>query len=163
MFLKTIYMKNLLIIIISILSISCSKNSGGSENNTFIDKDLNIYLKNSEGLNLLDSEFFPSQDFKVFYEINGQRILFNEPNLTHSKGFKIYDNSQSKILKLYLNDKLQTPVSNTYFQWSATQTDKITAFFDRKDNYVSVVKILLNDVQVWDASTSSGREITIIK
>jgi hypothetical protein len=159
-------MKNILLIFLAIVSTACSKSSGGNENGVEIDTYLDIFLKNAEGTNLIDSEFYPSQDFKVFHELNGQTVEIKNPKGNTTNGFILSTDPENKRLVLYVNDQLRLPISVTYIEWKSGQKDKITAFFNRRDNYIGIVKILLNDAPIWDITTPPngfGRNITIVK
>ena len=159
-------MKNILIIFLAILATACSKSSGGNENSVNIDTYLDIFLKNAEGTNLIDSEFYPSQEFKVFHELNGQNVEIINPKNNTTTGFILTNDPENKRLRLFVNDQLRMPISVTYIEWKTGQRDKITAFFDRRDNYLGIVKILLNDAPIWDGTTPPngfGRNITIVK
>lgn len=157
-------MKKTLIILVSIVLSSCSKETGKNETSkTAIDGYVNIYIKNSSGVDLLDSATYPKENYKVYYELNGQKILYKNPLMDYPGGFFISNENNIHFLRLFLNIENNSVVTNTYIEWSPTQTDKLTTVFNIGENFIIADKIFLNGNLVNTTLGITGREITIIK
>lgn len=156
-------MKKIIILnIIAIFLASCSdeNNKSGGVN---IDVDVNIYLENSMGENLIDTDNYQSANFKIYFYNNSVKEYLNPPN------FFIINENNIVAMRLFLNDNKNEENPVTYIKWNETDTDTLKAHFNRsRGNNENVIcdKVWLNDKLVWDISMTSGvlgREITIVK
>lgn len=160
-------MKKILLLFIAFLLLSCSHDHSGSEN-TNIDTGVNIFLKNNDGLNLLNTPDYLSENFRVYNVVGGQAIEVNEPHLDYPRNFFVNTETSPASLTLFLNSDPHEEFPVTYIKWNENQTDTLKAAYSRgsgNEDYIICNKIWLNNNLVWDISAdgTEGREITIIK
>lgn len=162
-------MKNIFFFLISIVIFSCSKSSNDDEviTGVFIDTTAFVFLKNSNGNNLINSESFPSQNFKFYTEINGVKTLFNMQSSDLPRGFRITELESVLCLSTSFNSSNTPATSNYYIEWNSLNTDKFTVSYEKNGSTTEISKILLNDnpVPVWYSGMQSkyGRTITVVK
>lgn len=138
---------------------------------TVIDAYVDIYFKNSNGLDLLnpDSEgLLDTTLFSVYYLIDGEERLVNESNLEFSKGFAVFPpegNRNAYFMRLFLNIESPEDITTTILR-HAEFTDKtflaeINNGEGRNNNVTSITKIWLNGVVVYGPENVGQRLITI--
>lgn len=144
--------------------ISCTDNR--KDCCTYIDGKINIFLKNSQGENLLNTANYNSDNFKIYFKKNGQKIEINNPLSGHPKGFFI-DNSYNPIyMGLYLNIDVNEIIPETYIEWNETDTDTLKVTVVKNGGSTSWNSMWLNGDLIYSSSTPlgvTGREITIVK
>lgn len=131
-----------------------------------VDNYVDIYLKNEQGDNLLNTSEFNSNEFKIFYLLNGNAVEIYNPQMDAPRNFFIITETDPICMRLFLNDVASESFPITYIKWNETDTDTLKASFLRGENYVRCSGVWLNDELVWDQSTPSegtGRSITIVK
>jgi hypothetical protein len=158
--------KTILFITAFLLLISCSNDKQCSCSN--IDIGVTIFLKDSQGVNLLNTANYNSDDFKVYYEIDGQKIEVNNPLLDASRGFVINDWTNPISMGVALNDVIADIPTITYIEWNNSDTDTLITTYERTENSVVWDRLWLNDELVWQPGMPAiegipGRVITIVK
>jgi len=159
-------MKNLLIILLMVLS-SCNSDNNMQEK-TNIEANVEFYVLDSERNDLLDPNNTNGIDIgnvRVYEIINGEEIEINNPDLDGPRGFillepeGVYDKYR---LSLGLNiTEILTPTT-TIVKWNETDIDTFKAEYNRGDNFIICTKIFLNNDLIW--KTDDGvRFIEIIK
>ena len=161
-------MKNLILMMGIVFCCSCSNDDNPSSEN--LDAAVSIYLNDSEGKSLIDTPNFLSQNYRIYYLVNGISTEVNNSFADNPRGFFINDETSPISMFLGLNFAASEEFPITYIKWNDTDTDTLKAQFDRgtenNDNYVLCKKLWLNDELVWDVTTPdgiTGREITIVK
>lgn len=162
-------LKRFILILGTIIILSCNSDDNKSNSQGFLfDGSVNIFLKNSQGENLINTATFNSNNYKIYYEINGQKTEVNNPLMDAPKGFYINQESNPISMRLYLNvpPNENTTSTTTYIEWNNSDTDTLKTHFVKGDGYLVWAKLWLNDEVVWEEGSSTsnlGREITIIK
>lgn len=155
-----------LILMFSFIILSCSENNPTPVNHFSVDAKLRIYLKDMDGMNLLNSPNYQSANFRIYNEINGQPVEVFNPQSDTPRNFSI-DNSTNPIsMVLYMNYLPTQPSAKTYVKWNETDTDTIKTSYIQNSSYAKCIAIWLNDELAWDQSTPSegtGRSIIIVK
>lgn len=157
-------MKKIIFIITTLLLISCSKDKPIP--GFILDSSLDIFLKNSEGQDLLNTSAFNPANFKVYYLINGQKIEVNNPMMGYPRGFLV-SNENPKFVRIFMNDLETELIPTTYIEWNTTDTDTIQTFYTRTENKVVYNKVWLNGSLVLGegvvSTTPTGVGITLVK
>lgn len=127
------------------------------DNESFIvDTALDISIKDNKGSDLLDPNnpnSLNENDIKIIYEIDGEQIEVNKPNLDVSRGFFIHKVGSEYRIAIHLNTDKNTQYPVTYIKWNDTDTDTDTlkCEIERKNgNYEVCKKVWLNGEVVWD-------------
>lgn len=147
--------------------LSCSNDKDSPQNNDNIDSYLFIYLQDSKGNNLLDTENYLETEMKLFYVVNGVSKEFYNASYDTPKNLKIIKESSPFKLIVYPNntDKEEFPV--TYLQLNKTDTDTIKCHFRRTEGSEICDKVWYNGKIVSDYTNPKdaikGRVIDIIK
>lgn len=149
---------------------SCS-NDDNSQNAVYLENQIYINYKNSNGDNLLNSASqgaYNVENMKLFYLIDDEPVeaLIVDPynsggiELTPNNELVIFTNvSMSKIVEETEEYKI---VENTaYLQLSETDTDTIRTYSQKGYNYYRTNKIWYNNKLVWERET--GGIIEIVK
>jgi hypothetical protein len=148
--------------ILNIISCSIDKPIPGF----LLDSSLDIFLKNSEGQDLLNTSAFNPANFKVYYLINGQKIEVNNPMMGYPRGFLV-SNENPKFVRIFMNDLETELIPTTYIEWNTTDTDTIQTFYTRTENKVVYNKVWLNGSLVLGegvvSTTPTGVGITLVK
>lgn len=155
-------MKYLLLFLTTILLTSC--NSDDKEQ-FIIDTVVNISVKDNDGNDLLNANSQNSLDqneFKLFYEINGEQVEVYDENLDHSKGFFIYRHENEYRIRIFPNSQKNNSNPTTYIKWNETDTDTLRCEIERNDNSEICKKVWFNDKLVWQAYDTE-RYFEIIK
>ncbi len=112
---------------------------------------LRIEFVDTNGVNLISNNTLDSNNFKVFYEIDGKKIFASCPNSDYSKGYSIATiKGNGPALSFGLNDGVfdcndVTAVfdlpdgeykTTTYLQLSENDTDTIVATFKKHESSV---------------------------
>jgi len=159
-------MKNLLFLVLSLMIVSCDKDEDSGPAGTNIDLGLRIYLQNNEGIDLLDTPNYMSDNFKLFYIVDGQPQYAFNGYLDNPRHFAIFQDTISKSMLLGLSDHIVDEYSETFIKWNETETDTLRAQIYQGGGYIGCKKLWLNEELVWDSTTANlaiHRTITIIK
>lgn len=154
-------MKYLIIIVICIFLSSCNDDNAQTNIDVYID----MSIKNSAGSDLLNptnSNSLDESNIKIIYEIDGEQIEFNEPDLTASRGFFIFQHENKYRIRIFPNTDKNTPFPITYIKWNDVDTDTLKCEIERKSNSETCTKVWLNEEVVWD-SYGGERFIEIVK
>lgn len=146
---------------IFIIFISCSKENPTEMN---IDTSIDISVKNSEGIDLLNpnnSNSFKEQSISIYYLTDGELTLYNEPNLDYPNGFFIFQHENEYRLRLFPNTSSNESLPETVIKWNSSESDALKCNIEKTDNSEICTKVWLNDILVWE--NNSDRYIQIVK
>ncbi|MEO8774409.1 MAG: hypothetical protein ABI371_08815 [Gelidibacter sp.] len=155
-------MKYLLFFLSSICFTSCNLDD---KEQFIIDTAVDISIKDNGGNDLLSTDNSISlnqNEFKIFYEINGEKIEVNNGNLDHSKGFFVYQHENEYRVKIFPNSDIKASEPITYIKWNETDIDTLRCEIERNENSEVCKKVWLNDKLVWQAYDTE-RYFEIIK
>ncbi len=115
--------------------------------------NVNIILENKLGLSLLDPAtpgYYNSNNFKVYYLIDGQEVLFNKPKWDYSSGFFVANEYGKSFVRIFLNMEGKTNPSTTYIQWNSGDKDTLVCRLneDERGAQISVADAWYNGVKV---------------
>ncbi|MDT4861352.1 hypothetical protein FQZ97_959540 [compost metagenome] len=148
-------MKTLLSLFLSLIVLlfaSCEK--PGIEISTHVD----LTLLNAQGHNLLaPPAVYVKDDINIYYVINGQAQLYNEPKLDYNKGFKIINEGVSRI-RIFLNYDIKGKerTALTLIKLGTAKIDTIKGEFEYTNRSVFLRKI-------WFNGALKSHEFTIVK
>ncbi|WP_369752309.1 hypothetical protein AB3G34_09725 [Flavobacterium sp. WC2409] len=168
-------MKKIFILAAVILCISCN-NDVESKQATLISANINVYLKNSAGENILNTDKYPENNISIKYLIAGKELGYgyDTPSaiLDNPKGFFLgilSENETGKGMRVFLNSDASEEYPITYIHWNSIETDIIKTKYKRGNGndgpYVILEKVWLNDVLVWEVEKQgqTNNNITIVK
>ncbi|MXV37823.1 hypothetical protein GO491_03890 [Flavobacteriaceae bacterium Ap0902] len=144
-------MKYLFLILTTMLFTSC--NSDDNEQ-VIIDTDINISVKDVDGNDLLNTNnpnSFNQNEFKIFYEIDGEQIEVNDENLDYSKGFFVYQHESEFRIRIFPNTNKNASYPITYIRWSEMDIDTLKCEIDRNGSSEICKKVWFNNELVWQA------------
>jgi hypothetical protein len=157
-------MKKIIFILVTVLMLSCSK--GQPITGFIVGGSLDIFLRNSEGQDLLGTTSFNPANFKVYNIINGQKVEINDPLMGSPRNFLV-SSENPKFVRLFMNDLETEVLPTTYIEWNATDTDTIQTLYTRTENSVVYNKVWLNGNIVLAegivSTTPTGIGITLVK
>jgi hypothetical protein len=158
-------MKNLFIILATIMCISCTNNGDNNtihKQGTEIGRSIDITLKNSEGIDILGSDKYPVNGIVAKYLINGKIVqdINNGVVLDNPNNVKVINQGDSHFLIVFLNmaDSEEYPI--TYIYWNATDVDTIKAQYIRTENATILEKAWLFKNNGWEVAPP---DMTIVK
>lgn len=155
-------MKYLLFFLTAVLFNSCNSDD---KDQFIIDTAINISLKDKDGNDLLSTDSPNSlnqNEFKLYYEINGEQVEVNDEELDYSKGFFIYQHENEFRIRIFPNSQDNSLITNTYIKWNKTDTDTIRCEIERSNSSEVCKKVWFNDKLVWQAYDTE-RYFEIIK
>lgn len=131
--------------IVSIIT-SCSKSSDNAED---IGANLDIYVQNSEGKNLL-GDVYKEENIKLYYLDAGKVKEVYDPNMATPRNVKFVDIAGSKVLRVFtnLNDEAY-PI--TYIEWNKEEMDTIRCHYRRSENNsnINIDSVWYNGVKMF--------------
>ncbi len=150
--------KPILIALIAVLAIGCSKDEGCGC--TIISLAANISLKNNAGEDLLNPDnpnSYKKRDIKTYYLIDGEQTRAGQ-----------YDNfyeDEDGVFRygVMVNYEGSDEYPITYIDWNETDRDTIKSEIYRTKNQTRAIKFWYNGELVWDAENGNAPEFTIIK
>jgi len=165
-------MKNIFIITIVFLCISCNNDAESKQTAFALFASVNVYLKNSDGANVLGTDKYPENNISIKYLIGGKELGYGYNTsgaiLDNPEGFYtgiLSESETGKGMHVFLNHDSSEEYPITYIHWNSTETDTLKATYRRTSSSVVLEKLWLNDVLVWrvevEGQTSSS--ITIVK
>lgn len=160
-------MKNIIFLIILSIMSSCTKDNP-APTSTNLDNSVIIYLKSSEGNNLLNTTNYNSNNYRIYYKKGNEFIEQNNSNLDYPKNFFINSETNPISMKLFLNH-LSTEINPiTVVKWNDIESDTLKTSFRRgienNTDYEICEKIWLNNALIWDINNNqNGRQIIITK
>lgn len=128
-----------------------------------LDNDLNFYLKDNTGSNLLNTANYLEENFRVYNLINGEVIEVFNPMMDYPRNFFIKDESNPISMRLFLNNSDTEEFPVTYIKWNGTDTDTIKASYVRSENSVVLDQVWINDVLTPRVDDTYGNPYTIVK
>jgi hypothetical protein len=162
-------MKSLILSAISLFSLSCSNDNSNAEN-TNLEVEVSILLKDTNGENLLGTPNYIPTDFRIYNLVNGQTEEVYNPDMDYPRNFYINSDTTPIYMRVFLNHSSTEEYPITYIKWNENDIDTLRAFYSRgtenDTGYVICQKIRFNEVLVWDTNIPqgvTGREITITK
>jgi hypothetical protein len=154
-------MKNLIAILAILILTSCS-NDDKKEDSFNLFNSILINLKDVQGNNLLNTNNYSSNNFKIYYVNDGVVSEFYQPNLDNPKAYAVINTAVNLRMGLSLNHNDEDyPI--TYIKWNETDTDTIKVSYNKADNYKLLDKIWINDVLTEPTNGISGMEFIITK
>jgi hypothetical protein len=162
-------MKNL-IYLLSLLLFSCN-NENINPQSVNIDTGILIYLKDSNGNNLLNTEKYKEKEVKMFYLINNEVKEYYQSNLDSPRGFRFLVDDLPLRMALGPNTTETEEFPITYIKWNETDTDTIKCQFRRGSgndgSFLICDKVWYNSKLAWDMANPSqnneGRKVDVIK
>jgi len=168
-------MKNIFILLVVVLCISCNNDAESKQAEVFF-TSINVYLKNSAGENILDTDKYPENSISIRYLIGGKELGYgydiHGAILDNPKGFflgRLSENVTEKGMRVFLNHDSSEEYPITYIHWNSTETDTLKTKYRRTigidGNAVVLEKVWLNDVLVWrvEVEGQTNSDITIKK
>ncbi|MDR6843611.1 hypothetical protein [Flavobacterium granuli] len=164
-------MKNIYILFLVILCISCNDNDDPEIiDGVVINENVDVYLKNSAGENILGTDKYPENSISIKYLIGGKEFGYGYNStgaiLDNPKGFfieKLSEQETGKGMRIFLNADSSEDYPITYLRWNETETDILKAKYKRMGGSVLLEKLWLNDVLVLGVEGQTTRYITIVK
>ena len=156
-------MKNLIIIVLLLILVSCS--SEESKNDATYSIDFEMIVKNSDGADLLNPNTpntFNTPNIKLFYLKKGILEEVYSPTADFPRNYKIYQHIDGIYrIGIFPNDSKSENLPVTHIEWNATDTDTIKGEFYYSENAVIIQKVWFNDELRLDFS--NGRTFEIVK
>lgn len=147
------------------MCLSCSESNTDKSTTGFtLNARISVLLKNSEGIDILGNDKYPTSGIVAKYLINGAIVQNDNPaaiNPDYPNNVKITKQGDSHFITVFLNlaDSEEYPI--TYIHWNATDVDTIKAQYKRTENSILLEKAWLFKNNNWEELTS--QEITIVK
>lgn len=142
-------------LIIYILTLLLSTSCGSDENDqVIVDTDINVSIKNSDGVDLLDSanpHSYREDSIKLFYIKNGEEVEVFDADMDYPKGFFIYKHENEYRMRIFPNIDKSEEFPLTYIKWNETTIDTIKCIIERKSNSQICKKVWFNNESVWEA------------
>ena len=135
-------MKNLFIYFAIIACVSCDNNDNSNQSADSVFDHLDIFLKNSSGIDILGSDKYPIVTAE--YLING---TLQNPTQGCNPFINNYLNYH--FARIFLNKSITEEYPITYIHWNATDTDTIKAHFTRGNGNVLLDKAWIFENNVW--------------
>jgi hypothetical protein len=160
-------MKNLFILLVTIICISCSDNNTlPKQTGTTFGASVYVSLKNSEGINIFDTDKYPERNISIRYLIGGKEFYYGYDTpyaiLDNPGGFFIVNLSETgKGMSVFLNHDSSEKYPITYIYWNATDVDTIKAQYRRAKNSTILEKAWLFKNNDWQVAAPPY--ITIVK
>lgn len=147
-------MRNLILTIVIISSIvSCNSKNENEPINYNIDTKIDILVKNSEGIDLLNPSneyLFNLNNLKVYYILNGENKQTDFKILNLQEG--INGATAKYSLRMFPNNYASNDVI-TYIKWNDIDIDTLKTNYKSGKNSVICSKVLYNNKVVYDPAT----------
>ena len=166
-------MRKIYILFVVILCISCNNNDGPENiQGVVLAENVDVYLKNSAGENILGTDKYPENSISIKYLIRGKEFGYGYNTtgaiLDNPRGFfveKLSEQETGKGMRIFLNADSSEEYPITYLRWNETETDILKAKYRRSNGSVILEKLWLNDVLVLgdEKQGQTTRYITIVK
>lgn len=151
------------------MCISCTNNGDNNtpqKQGTVIGASIDVFLKNSEDINIFDTDKYPENSISIRYLIGGKEFSYGydtpDAILDNPKGFFIVNLSETgKGMSVFLNHDSSEKYPITYIYWNATDVDTIKAQYRRIENSIILEKAWLFKNGYWEVAVPPY--ITIVK
>ncbi len=150
------------LLIIIFLSVSCSDSEQDCcaqlpGNDTLFE----FSLVNQNGEDLLDEnvqDSYNTNNIKIFDLIDGQEILFNNPNSDSPNGYQIFEKDGLNLIRPYFDES--NLIVSGIIEWNSNKRDEISLeMVQQSENIKRLIKIKYNGEIVWDEKTASNTDI----
>ncbi|MCT2561858.1 hypothetical protein [Chryseobacterium herbae] len=146
-------MKLICLVAVFLTFASCKKTEG-SVGSVVVEQSLKVSFVNNDKKDILKTlgEVSVSK-MRLYYLINGKRILYHDPKLSDPYGIKlIVPNDQAKpyVIQLFLNNVGtlgENVTSTTYLTWEDGREDTIVGTFYNDENNRILAKFKFNGVE----------------
>jgi hypothetical protein len=173
------YMKNILIFLLAVLLLGCSKSDDTSATPASgMNRDTYVYMtyRNANGADLLDSStpgHFKETDLRLYYVRDGIVDEVYDSNMDMPRNMRLESTEQGVALLVFTDEppqakpvagKIVTGGAITLLKLNNTTTDTITTAWERRPGNFQVIKVWYNGELKWDRSTTPIKPlITIVK
>jgi hypothetical protein len=120
---------------------------------------LSMMIQDKNGIDRLNPAFsIAFRTFKVYYLLDGKRVLYNKPQMDAPNGYIIERSDTDRYyLKIFINgpnyDSKNKNNWITYLEYQDGITDTINASFDIKPGLITVEKAYYNQYWAWGAQS----------
>lgn len=159
MCISNVFTKLLFLIFSFFMFVSCKKPE--SITGVTIDTYVDLFLKNSNGQNLLNPTtpgYFSSDQIRIYYIQNEKKVEVYNPNLDFPRGFKISKNEGNSeyFIRVFQNDVyVDKEKVTTYIQWRSDLEDTLqTQISKSNSSTIFTAKIWYNGKLKYDVDTS---------
>lgn len=147
-------MKNLIFTIITIASLlSCSNNEAKEDEHFNLDLSINLLVKNSEGVDLLNPNIpntYNTNNLSTYYILKGVTKQCDYTLIAPENGFTTKYDMRIFPYNYALNDVI------TYIKWNNTDIDTLKTNYEAGKNFVICTKVLYNNKVVYDQDNGSN-------
>ena len=158
-------MKKLIVILTAISIFSCSK-SDEMNPQVILDAGFTFSVYNSQNEDLFDLEtlnHFEATEIKLFYEVDGEIIEINDPNMDYPRNFMLYKADNENRIRISMNHSETSEKPITYIQWNNSDTDTIEVVYERINKSIFKRKVWLNGQEIWDWTKDDSSYYKITK
>lgn len=159
----------LAILFLSVILLSCKDNKDEVMDQSFggyVATSVNIRIKDSDGNDrLAPTGHNPLTSFKVYYLVNGQKVLYNNPNMSAPGAYSIKkdDVGNYYYVQVLLNSPSPGDDSQndwiTYLEYQDGSTDTIKATFSVEPGFIAINKAWYNGTLQWDRISTGSLEV----
>ena len=128
----------------------------------YYDVGLGIFLEDSNGTNLIDTEGYDSSKFRIYWKKNGELEMFYNYFADSPYGYRVGPISGRVQCGIHLNNDPTVEISETYIKWNETDMDTISTYIERTQYSTIAKKIWYNGDLVWDEETMPNTEKVIV-
>lgn len=134
---------------------------------TVIDIGINLWIKDENGKNLLDStntNYYKAAEIRIFNLVNGIKTEVFNSGMQAPRNFLIYKNEGNGeyFMKLYPYEGIGKAYENgtrietttTYIQWRESLTDTVVCTITRIQNSMYCTKVYYNGILKYDDKTN---------
>lgn len=133
--------------------LGCNKQSTSEA----IDTTVVFKVENAQGQNLLDpatTGYFKPESIKIFYLVNGEKKLYNKPNLDYPHGYRVVNAKTSGYaVTVFVNNENPESPTTTYIDWSNGDTDTLVCAMIKKNGvYQNIAEAWYNEEKISNRS-----------
>ena len=153
----------LLLSLIFIILFGCSNDKDPEAKIGYIyDVGLGIFLEDSNGNNLIDTEGYDSSKYRIYSKKNGELEMFYNYFSDSPFGYSVGTINGRVQCGINLINDSTVEISETYIKWNETDMDTISTFIERTQYSTKAKKIWYNSDLVWDEETIPNTERVIV-
>lgn len=123
---------------------------------TNISASINVFLKDKNGNDILDTDRYPENRIRVNYFVGGKEVSYGYDTpgafLDNPRGFIIGTLSEKEAAKgmhVFLNLDSSEEYPITYIHWNETETDTLKAHYARSRSSVVLDKLWIYENKEW--------------